>query len=223
MGNICRHTRNDCRFMSNTLPAMDLLFPQSRQRALAALLLAPGESFHLRELGRLTGIHAGTLLRELEKLETVGLVLRREQGNQRRFEANPAHPLFADLASMFRKTHGVAAQLREALAPLGSDVTLAAIFGSVARGEQAAGSDVDLLVVGTVDFASLVTALGTVQAAVGREINPVLYSPDNFKDRASLRSGFVNNVLHRPMVFVKGDRRELEELVADQATAGTRS
>lgn len=207
--------------MSNILDAMNLLFPRTRQSALAVLLLEPSQTFHLRELGRLTGIHAGTLLRELEKLEKVGLVIRVNQGNQARFEANQASPLFADLASMFRKTHGVAALLRQALAPLDRKISLALVFGSMARGTHASGSDVDLLVVGSVGFAALVKALYPVQESLGREINPVLYSAEEFDERLKRGESFLKNIASRPMVLIKGGRDDFEKLAGDKPPAGT--
>lgn len=93
--------------LSNVSALMDLLVPTTRQRVLAILLLQPETSFHFRELARLTGSHAGTLGRELQKLVEAGLLLRGEQGNQVRSRANLACPLFDDLAAIFRKTHGV--------------------------------------------------------------------------------------------------------------------
>ena len=104
--------------MSNTQDAMNLLFPAQRQQVLAALLLQPGHSLHLRELARLTGSHAGTLGRELGKLARAGLLLRTDQGNQAHYRANVQHPLFPELAALLRKTHGVVPALRTALQPL---------------------------------------------------------------------------------------------------------
>ncbi len=113
---------------------MDLLFPPTRQRVLAVLLLRPESTFHLRELARMAGAHAGTLARELEKLTQAGLLVRTEQGNQVRYQAQAGHPLFPELAGMFRKTHGIVPALREALEPLGKKITMALVFGSIARG-----------------------------------------------------------------------------------------
>lgn len=208
--------------MSNTSPLMDLLFGTTRQRVLAVLLLEPDAAFHLRELARMTGSHAGTLARELEKLSAAGLVHRAEQGNQVRYQANRACPLFEDLASMFRKTHGMAAVLREALAPLASRIRVAMVFGSMARGAHSAGSDVDLLVVGQPEFAELVQALFPAQQALGREINPVLYTPDEFIARAQQGGAFFRELKERPGVFLKGNKDDLAELAGDQAPAGTR-
>ena len=206
--------------MSNIAATMDLLVPRTRQRALAALLLAPGQAFHLRELARLTHSNAGTLLRDLEKLEKVGLVVRTVQGNQARFEANRAHALFADLSAMFRKTHGVAAILRDALAPLAGKIDLALVFGSMAGASHRAGSDIDLLVVGSASFSELVTALHPAQESTGREISPVLYSAAEFRERAGRGEGFLGNVLGRPMIFIQGDRHDLEKLAGDKPPAG---
>lgn len=202
---------------------MDLLFPATRQRVLAVLLLEPEASFHLRELARLTGSHAGTLGRELDKLTEAGLLERREQGNQVRYQANAQCPLFGELASMFRKTHGMVPVLREALAPLASRIRVAVVFGSMARGTQSAGSDIDLLVVGEAGFAELVQALYPVQQALQREINPVLYTAAEFRRRVDAGEAFVRRVLDQPKVFLTGDKDDLAELAGDQAVAGPRA
>ena len=208
--------------MSNTAALMDLLFAGTRQRVLAVLLLQPAEGFHLRELARLTAINAGTLMRELDKLTAAGLLLRSEQGNQVRYQANRDCPLFEELAAMFRKTHGAAAVLREALAPLASRIRMALVFGSVARGAEAAGSDIDLLVVGEAGFAELVQALYPAQQMLGREVNPVLYSPEEFAQRAGRGEPFVQEITRKPVIFLMGDKDDLAELAGDPAPAATR-
>lgn len=208
--------------MSNISALMDLLFAGTRQRVLAALLLEPDATFHLRELARRTGSHAGTLVRELDKLTATGLLLRSEQGNQVLYRANRACPLFDELAAIFRKTHGMAATLREALLPLAGGIRVALVFGSTARGTQSAGSDIDLLVVGEIGFAELVKALYPVQQALQREVNPVLYSPGEFNARMQADGAFLREVLGKPMVFLMGDRDDLAELAGDPAPAAAR-
>ena len=207
--------------MSNTSSLMDLLFPGVRQRVLAVLLLEPQAAFHLRELARLTGTHAGTLARELQKLSQAGLLRRTEQGNQVRYQAQPNHPLFAELASLFRKTHGVVPALREALAPLDAQIHLALVFGSMARGTPSAGSDVDVLILGKLSFALLAPAIFPLHASLGREVNPVLYTPEEFADRARRGDAFARDVLAKPKLFVKGGEHELAELVGDRTAART--
>ncbi len=207
--------------MGNTRQLVDLLFGATRQRVLAVLLLRPDASFHLRELARLTGSHAGTLGRELDKLTDSGLVLRAEQGNQVHYRANRGSLLFDDLAAIFRKTHGAVPALQEALAPLDHRIRVAWVFGSVARGTEGEGSDIDLLVLGDVGFADLVRAVNPLQESLRREINPVLYSPAEFRKRMESSDAFARELLDQPKLFVKGDKDDIAELVGDQAAAGT--
>lgn len=199
---------------------MDLLFPAVRQRVLAELLLQPQASFHLRELARLAGSHAGTLAREVDKLTQAGLVTRTEQGNQVRYQANTRNPLFGDLASMFRKTHGVVPMLRDALSPLGKRVKLAWVFGSIARGTESPGSDVDLLVLGDVSFAALAKALFPLHQALGREVNPVLHAPREFAQRVARGEAFARELLDKPKLWVAGGEDDLAELVGDPSPPG---
>lgn len=208
--------------MSNTSSLLDLLFPPARQRVLAALLLQPQTTFHLRELARLIGSHAGTLARELDKLTATGLLLRSEQGNQVRYQADASHPLFSDLASIFRKTHGTVPAVREALAPLAAQIGIALVFGSVARGTASPGSDVDLLVLGEVGFAELAHAVFPLHAALGREVNPVLYTPEEFSARVRGGDAFARDILAKPKLFIQGGADEFAELTGDRALAGAR-
>jgi predicted nucleotidyltransferase len=205
--------------MSNTTNLMDLLFPATRQRVLAVLLLQPDASFHLRELARMTDAHAGTLARELDKLTQAGLLARTEQGNQVRYQAEARHPLFPELAGMFRKTHGIVPALRAALEPLERKVALALVFGSMARGTATAGSDIDLLVLGKVGFAELAQALFPLHEQLQREVNPAVYTPAEFQARWRRGDAFAREVMNKPRLWVKGGEDDLAELAGDPAPA----
>jgi predicted nucleotidyltransferase len=198
---------------------MNLLFPATRQRVLAVLLLQPDASFHLRELARMTGSHAGTLGRELDKQVEAGLLLRGEQGNQVHYRANRACPLFVELAGIFRKTHGAVPALREALAPFIDRIESAWVFGSMARGTEVSTSDIDLFVMGDVGFTELVGALHPLQETLGREINPVVYSSAEFERRLQAGDGFAKQLLSGPKLMVVGDRDDTGKPVGDPPAA----
>jgi len=182
----------------------DTLFGRQRQRALGWLLLHPDSALHVRELARLTGTSAGSLHRELAKLAEAGLLTRSERGNQVLYQANRACPVFTELASLFRKTGGVADVLRAALAPLTGQIDLALVFGSIARGEETAHSDVDVLVIGQASFAEVVTALYRCQETLGRDINPVVYSSAEWQARQARDEPFVRDILSRPTLLLLG-------------------
>jgi predicted nucleotidyltransferase len=191
---------------------LDLLFGTYRQRALTQLLLHPGSSYHVRELARLTGTTPGTLHKELARLAASGLLLREQQGNQVRYRANLDHPVFPDLAGLFRKTSGAVSVLAEALQSLAPPPQLALVFGSLARGEENANSDVDLLVIGDATFGDTIKALYPAQEQLQREINPVIYTAAEFNRRAGAGEPFVSNLLANPVLFIIGTQHDLGKL-----------
>lgn len=193
-----------------------LLFGEYRRRVLGLLLLNPDATYHVRELARLTGTSAGTLHKELTKLTQGGVLRRQEVGNQVRYSANRDCPIFDELASILRKTSGLVDVLASALGSVETNIVLAFVFGSVARGEQQSNSDVDVMLVGSLGFADAVQALHPVQATLQREVNPVVYSVDEFRQRAAGNDSFVREVLAKPKLFVVGNENELRELTQDQ-------
>lgn len=196
---------------------MDVLFGHYRQRALTVLLLNPEQDYHVRELARLTDTTAGTLHKELARLAEAGLLLRREQGNQVRYQANPQCPVFAELASLFRKTTGAVAVLAELLAPL--QPQLALVFGSYARGSENANSDIDLLVIADASFADVARALYPAQESLQREINPVLYSAAELRRRADAGDGLISEILKQPRLYLTGNDHDLAKLAGHPAPA----
>lgn len=181
---------------------MDILFGAYRQRVLGTLLLHPESSYHVRELARITGTTAGTLHKELARLAETGLLLREKQGNQVRYQANRQYPVFDELASLFRKTTGLADVLKEALKPLAAKIETALVFGSVARGEETADSDIDLLIVGNVGFAEVVKKLHPAQAALSREINPVVFTPAEYRKRLKAKDSFLKQIFSHPVIML---------------------
>ena len=196
--------------MHQSLPS--LLFPEYRRRVLGLLLLRPDEALHGREIARRTGLPAGTITRELTKLAEVGLLKRTKRGNQQVYSADTSGPIFTELASILRKTSGLADVLVQALAPAASKLRLAFVFGSVARGQETAGSDVDVMLIGDLGFREAVELLHPCQATLGREVNPKLFSTREFTEKAATEP-FLIDVLAKPKIFLIGNAHDLEELV----------
>ena len=188
-----------------------LLFPEYRRRVLGLLLLRPDEALHGREIARRTGLQAGTITRELGKLAEVGLLKRVKRGNQQVYSADTDSPVFTELASILRKTSGLADVLAQALAPVAPQLRLAFIFGSVARGHETAGSDVDVMLIGDLGFRQAVALLHPCEATLGRELNPKLFSTREFVEKATAEP-FLIDVLAKPKIFLLGNAHDLEEL-----------
>lgn len=186
-------------------PLADLLFKEYRRRVLGLLLLHPEQAYHVREIARLTGTVAGTLHKELSKLADAGLLVKRAQGNQVAYQANRNNLIFEELASILRKTSGIADVLAEALAPLAQQIDFALVFGSVASGKASADSDIDVLIVTSANFSEIVKALYPAQQQLRREINPKLYLPEEWKLALAEGSVFVREMLEKPVIKIIGD------------------
>ena len=186
-----------------------LLFPEYRRRVLGLLLLRPEEALHGREVARRTGLPAGTITRELTKLAEAGLLRREKRGNQQVYSANTSGPIFAELASILRKTSGLADVLGEALLPLAAQIECAFVFGSMASGKASAASDIDLMLIGDADFAEVIRVLYPLQERLGREINPKTYRRAEWQALTEQQGAFIREILIKPKLFVMGSEADL--------------
>ncbi|MFW6149901.1 MAG: nucleotidyltransferase domain-containing protein [Chloroflexota bacterium] len=193
-----------------------ILFGRTRRAILALLYGHSDESFYLRQIVRATGVGLGPAQRELKHLADAGIIRRSVQGRQVYYQANPDSPIFREMKSLITKTAGVAETLRDALAPLGDHISVALVYGSVASGEENQRSDIDLLVVGDVDFSEVVRALHDAQERLGREINPTVYRVDEFLSRIGEGHYFIRSVLDSRKIFVIGDEHELGRLAGER-------
>lgn len=188
----------------------DALFPAVRQRVLAVLFGSPDRSFYANELIALARSGTGAVQRELASLLAAGLITVRDQGNQKHYQANAASPVFAELRGLVLKTVGLADVLRAALAPLAGQITMAFVYGSVARREDTAASDVDVLIVSdALGYAEVFGALESAAQTLGRAINPTLYTRAELARRRAQDNAFVTRVLDQPRIWLMGDEEAL--------------
>lgn len=189
----------------------ELLFPlQYRRKVLAILMMRVGQSFHLRELGRMTGVgSAGSLKKELDQLVQAGLLKMHRVGNQALFSANAEHPVYPELLGLVRKTVGLVDLLQQALQPLASQLQVACVYGSVARGTDTAQSDVDVLLIGDAGFAQVSLALHDTQALLGCEINPRVMSQAEWQEKKQAGKSFVQDVVNKPKLWIIGSEHGL--------------
>jgi len=206
--------------VSTNLAAM--LFGAYRRGVLALLLLRPEESLHLREIARLTGTAPGTLLREVNALAASGVLLRKRVGNQVHFQANPGCPIYEDLRNILKKTVGMADVLRESLAPQAASILAAFVYGSMASGEERAGSDVDLMIVGEIRLAEAVAALSPAQTQLRREVNPNVYPALEFRKKVAAGDPFLKRVLAERKIFIIGGEDDLGRPAAHRKAQGAR-
>ncbi len=183
----------------------DALFPLVRQRVLALLYGNPGRTFFSNEIVALAQSGKGAVQRELASLAQAGLLKVTAQGNQKHYQANDAAPVFAELRGLVLKTSGLVDVLRSALAPLASQIDAAFVYGSVAKQQDTAQSDVDVLIVSDdLGYADAFAALESAAGTLGRKVNPTLYTRTDITRRINQNNAFLTRVLKQPRLWLMG-------------------
>ena len=173
--------------------------------------IAPDSALYMREIERRTGFAIGTVQTELKKLQRLDIISRVRDGNRVYYRANTAHPVYPEIRALVLKTSGLADVIVNALGNE-TGIRVAFVFGSFARQEEKAGSDVDLMVVGDIGLRKLTGLLMDVSGKIGREINPHVFSEKEFVKRKKDKDHFLNQVLEAPKIFIIGTENELAEM-----------
>jgi predicted nucleotidyltransferase len=198
---------------TKALGISNILFSKSQQQVLGLLYSQPDSNFYTNEIIRLTKSGTGAVQRELAKFVATGLVTVTQVGNQKHYQANRASPFFSELRGLILKTFGMADVLREALLPLAKEVHFAFIYGSIAKQEDTANSDIDLMVItDKLTYGELFQQMGKVEEKLGRKINPTFYKSSEWVQKQREMNNFIAQVLKQPKIFLIGTEDELLKL-----------
>jgi predicted nucleotidyltransferase len=188
----------------------DALFAKVQQRVLGVLFGNPHRSFYANEVIGLAHSGTGAVQRELGRLEASGLVSVTRVGKQKHYQANADSPVFEELRALVFKTSGLADVLRAALAPLSRNIRAAFVYGSLAKGQDTAASEIDLMVVSDrLTYADLFAAVEDASTRLGRKVSPTIYSSKELAKRLKQDNAFVTRVLAQPKLWLIGDERAL--------------
>ena len=169
------------------------------------------QSLHLREIERRTGFAVGTVQQEIKKLQRLDIITRIKDGNRINYKANTNHPLYPEIRNLVLKTSGLADVLKDALSAE-TKIKIAFVFGSFARKEEKAESDVDLMVIGDIGLRKLTGLLMEASEKLGREINPYRLTEIEFIKRKKEKDHFLQQVLESPKIFITGTEDELSAM-----------
>jgi len=198
--------------MSAQSPLSDVLFGQIRSGVLALLYGWADKAFYVRQIARRVNASAGSVRRELEKLAAVDLIVRTSVGNLVFYQANQRHPTFPEMRALVNKTVGMFNTLHSALEPLSNRARVAFVYGSIARQEERAESDIDLMIIGDIELDDVLVRLQKAETALGRAVNPTVYSIHEFERKLEEGNHFLNAVLDGKKVFLIGNEDELREV-----------
>ena len=188
-----------------TLSIAESLFNPTCRKLLRELVLGSDDPVHLRKLARRTGLDPMAVRREINKLSSSGIVKEERIANLRLFSLNKQSPVYNEIRMIVIKTMGVIDAIKAALKPAEKKIKFAYVYGSFAKGDFNAFSDVDVLVVGDIALFDLVKLLSPVQDELMREISPTVFSHDDYFSR--LREGrmFVTNIHNGDKIMLTGE------------------
>ena len=190
------------------------LFTATQRNVLGLLYAHPEQSFYTKEILRLTGMGVATIKRELDRMVDAGILSFTKVGNQHHFQANPDCPIYEELLSIVSKTFGIADVISEALLPVDDQIKYGFVYGSIAKGNETAKSDIDLLVVteSSLAYADLMTVLVAAEQSLGRPINPSIYTNEQIKTKLKENNAFITRVMEQPKIWIKGNYNDIREI-----------
>ncbi|MFK5913649.1 MAG: transcriptional regulator [Woeseiaceae bacterium] len=190
----------------------DALFTKTQQRVFGLLYGNPQQRFYTNEIVRWADMGRGTITRELNRLVSADVLVVQREGNQHYYSANADNPIYNELVNIVRKTFGIADVIREALSPVYELIDLAFIYGSIAKKEETAISDIDLLVItDSLEYTDLMTALTDVESLLARPINPSIYTVEQIKEKLQQKNAFLTRVMDQPKIWVKGSDDDIRK------------
>jgi predicted nucleotidyltransferase len=135
----------------------------------------------------------------MRRLEREGLFRSEVSGRQKYFQLNKEYPLFREVRSIIAKTIGAAPLIAQSVKTV-EGIDEAYLYGSFARNQQDAASDIDVLVIGTPRGEVLAEVMGKLERQLGRDINYAVLSRDEFESRRARKDAFLESVWHNKRV-----------------------
>jgi predicted nucleotidyltransferase len=194
-----------------TLPTSlaEALFSRVQLRVLTLLFGQPDRAYHASEIIRLAASGSGAVQRELTRLAQAGLVDVTASANRKLYRANRASPLFEDLHGLIIKTSGLVEPLHAALLPLAKNIEAAFVYGSVAKGSDTAGSDIDLMIIADdLAYGAIFKALQKAEDKLQRPVNPSLMTLREWRHKSADASAFAGKIARQPRLFILGEADE---------------
>lgn len=188
------------------------LFPKIKRQLLTLFFVTPDKKYYFREITRLIKASSGVVMRELRNLTEAGILESEVSGRQRYYWAAPDCMIYSDLRNIVIKTFGVSNNIGDALSKVSPEIKIAFLYGSIPTGTDTGKSDIDLMVIGGISFRKLTSVLKEAEGVLNRELNPTLFSLNEFKNRLKSDDHFIKTVMDSEKIFIIGNADDLAGL-----------
>jgi predicted nucleotidyltransferase len=189
-----------------------LISSKARVEIMKLFLFNPLTRYYQNQISNLTNQPIRAVQRELKRMESIYLIKKHSEGNRIYYRINPECSIFEELKSIFFKTVGIAEELKIHL-QTNTDITVAFIYGSYAKGRENSTSDIDLMVIGDISSRKLSSILTKPKNTLGREINYVVFTEKEFRQKTKRKNHFITSVLKEKRIFILGNKEDLKKII----------
>ena len=192
------------------------IFQITRSKTRAAILELffndPEKEYYLRQIEKLTGYSVGNIRREIITLEASGLFTHKMLGKIKLYKLNTDYSLYKEIKDIVRKTISIEGRLK-AIMNQYKKIEFAFIYGSFAKSKERSASDIDVMVIGSVAPKNIKSDLFRYQSSIGREVNSIVCTKDEFLKKIKDKNHFVSSVSKEPKIFLKGSEDEFKRFI----------
>lgn len=182
-----------------------------RNKILLHFFTNPDDEKYLREIAIILGEDPGNLSKEMSKLEKEGIFLSADRGKQKYFSLNKKYPLFEELKSIIFKTIGIQGSLYKIVNEV-VGIIFAFIYGSFAKSEESALSDIDLCLIIDIGYFNeniFLEKINDLENRISREISYIYYSEKEWYRMVKGKDSFILSILDNQKIMLKGEESEL--------------
>jgi len=187
----------------------DIITSKVRVKILELFYSNLSEMYHVRGIVREIKEEINAVRRELEKLETSGILKKEPRGNRVYYFLRNDYPLFGDLLAIVAKSNGLGKMILDSRSKLGK-INLVMFSGKFSRNKPRKNDDeVDILVVGEVVLPELAAIVRNFESKLNREINYTVMTKEELEYRKKRRDPFLQGIFLGSRVMIIGDEEEL--------------
>jgi predicted nucleotidyltransferase len=187
-----------------------------RRKVLTFFYVNRAARVYVRKLAADLGVDPTNLSRELSRLAHDGFLRAETEGRQLYYSVNRDYPFLKPLFDLLKGSVGIRPTLTEAIAGI-AGIKSAYLYGSFAKNEADAASDIDLLIVGQPDQGGLAAEIRKAEQVLRREINYTVVSPRELERRLAADDAFLADIWNGKRIELIDN--ELEKAEQDQAAS----
>lgn len=168
---------------------VDILGSKKCMQILKAVIFNPDVEFYQSEIAKKAGLSINTTKKWLDLLVKYGVLDKKKKAGHIIFFLDREHPFIKQLKVLLNVSRSY-----EAIRKFSDEGFEVYLFGSAARGEDTEKSDLDLLIIGSIDNNTLAALTNKIKDTLHREVNPVRYDPMEYAELSRKDKAFYENL-----------------------------